>query len=45
MGAGGYGVTNGHDVWGAADPRKMVGALRAVVLEAKRPETAVHLLH
>ncbi len=45
MGTGGYGVTNGHDVWGAIDPGEVVGALRAVVHEAKRPETAVQLLH
>ncbi|MCV2488199.1 hypothetical protein OF117_02380 [Geodermatophilus sp. YIM 151500] len=42
--AGGYGVTTGRNVWGAADPAKMVRALRAVVHEGERPETAAKLL-
>jgi class I fructose-bisphosphate aldolase len=42
--AGGHGVTTGRNVWGAADPRKMIAALRAVVHEGERPETAAKLL-
>lgn len=42
--AGGYGVTTGRNVWGAADPGRMVAALRAVVHEGERPETAAKLL-
>lgn len=42
--AGGYGVTAGRNVWGAADPGKMVSALRAVVHDGERPETAAKLL-
>lgn len=42
--AGGYGVTTGRNVWGAADPGKMVTALRAVVHEGERPEIAAKLL-
>lgn len=42
--AGGYGVTSGRNVWGAADPGKMVRALRAVVHEGEHPETAAKLL-
>ncbi|MHA6631792.1 class I fructose-bisphosphate aldolase [Pseudonocardia sichuanensis] len=43
--AGAFGVTAGRNVWGAADPAKMVVALRAVVHEGERPETAAKLLH
>jgi class I fructose-bisphosphate aldolase len=42
--AGGHGVTTGRNVWGAADPGKMIAALRAVVHEGERPETAAKLL-
>jgi len=42
--AGGKGVTTGRNVWGAADPGKMVTALRAVVHEGERPEIAAKLL-
>jgi fructose-bisphosphate aldolase, class I len=42
--AGGYGVTAGRNVWGAVDPGKMVSALRAVVHDGERPETAAKLL-
>ena len=42
--AGGHGVTTGRNVWGAADPGKMIAALRAIVHEGERPETAAKLL-
>ena len=42
--AGGHGVTTGRNVWGAADPGKMVTALRAVVHDGERPEIAAKLL-
>lgn len=42
--AGGYGVTTGRNVWGAADPGRMVSALRAIVHEGERPEIALKLL-
>lgn len=42
--AGGYGVTTGRNVWGAADPAKMVKALRAVVHEGERPQAALKIL-
>jgi class I fructose-bisphosphate aldolase len=42
--AGGHGVTSGRNVWGAADPGKMVRALRAVVHEGESPEIAAKLL-
>lgn len=42
--AGGHGVTAGRNIWGAADPGKMIAALRAVVHEGERPEVAAKLL-
>lgn len=42
--AGGRGLTAGRNVWQAADPGKMVQALKAVVHEGRNPSDALALL-